>query len=301
MLFQPDYLKAGDTIAIISTARKISIAEIQPAIDIFESWGLKVRIGKTIGAAEHQFAGEDAWRAADFQDMLDDDDIKAIVMGRGGYGTVRMMDKINYHHFVAHPKWIVGYSDITFLHNYINQFFGIQTMHATMPINFPTNTSEAIQSLRSALFGEEQIIRFEGKTMNYSKEITGEILGGNLSIYYAMLGTTNGFNLNDKILMIEDLDEYLYHIDRMMMSMKLAGKLQGLKALVVGGMSDMKDNAIPFGKTAEEIIKEHCSPYGYPIIFNAPIGHIANNHAIKLGNEITLRKSPDSNLIEMVV
>ncbi len=301
MLFQPDYLKAGDTIAIISTARKISIEEIQPAIDLFESWGLKVRLGKTIGASENQFAGTDAMRAADFQAMLDDDDIKAIVMGRGGYGTVRMMDNINYHRFVAYPKWIVGYSDITFLHNYINQFFGIQTLHASMPINFSTNTPEAIESLRKALFGEVQTIRFEGEHIHFDKDIQGEIAGGNLSILYAMLGTTNGFNLNDKILVIEDLDEYLYHIDRMMMAMKKAGKLQGLKALLVGGMSDMKDNAIPFGKTAEEIIIEHCSPYGYPIIFNAPIGHITNNHAIKLGSEITLRKSLDSNSIEMVV
>lgn len=301
MLFQPDYLKAGDTIAIISTARKISIEEIQPAIDLFESWGLKVRLGKTIGASENQFAGTDAMRASDFQAMLDDDDIKAIVMGRGGYGTVRMMDNINYHRFVAYPKWIVGYSDITFLHNYINQFFGIQTLHASMPINFSTNTPEAIESLRKALFGEVQTIRFEGEHIHFDKDIQGEIAGGNLSILYAMLGTTNGFNLNDKILVIEDLDEYLYHIDRMMMAMKKAGKLQGLKALLVGGMSDMKDNAIPFGKTAEEIIIEHCSPYGYPIIFNAPIGHITNNHAIKLGSEITLRKSLDSNSIEMVV
>lgn len=283
MLHCPPYLKPGDKIAIISTARKISREEIQPAVDVLTSWGLEVVIGETIGAEQDQYAGPDLLRRSEFQYYLDQPDIKAILMGRGGYGTVRILDKINFQAFVDNPKWLIGYSDYTYLFNLVNQFYGIQTLHATMPINFPTNTPEAIQSIHDALFGKSLTYTFEAEVVHPVHEIQGQLAGGNLSILYALMGTPNGLNFDHQILVIEDIGEYLYHIDRMMMALKTGNKLNALKALVVGGMTSMTDNLIPFGKTPREIILEHCAGYGYPIIFDAPVGHFENNKAFKLG------------------
>ena len=288
MLRQASYLKKKDKIAIVSTARKISREEIALAIETFESWGLEVILGKTIGLEHHQFAGTDQERAADFQEMLDREDIKAIVCARGGYGTIRILDLLNFTGFTSKPKWIVGYSDVTILHAHINTYLGIQTIHATMPINFSNNTIESINSLKNALFGINYNTQFPINPLNKNGNIEGEFVGGNLSILYSILGTKSGFNADNKILFIEDLDEYLYHIDRMMMGLKRAGKLNKLKALVVGGMTQMNDNTIPFGKTAEEIITEHCKDFNYPIYFNAPFGHIDNNIAITFGKKVNL-------------
>lgn len=298
MLKAPPSLKIGDTVAIVSTARKISKVEIEFAIKTFENWGLKVVLGKTIGAEYHQFAGEDEYRASDFQEMMDNPKIKAIICARGGYGTVRILDYLDFTHFTNNPKWIVGYSDVTALHTLINCYLNIQTIHGTMPINFSNNTTESLNSLKKALFGEKYFIEADPHSFNKIGTIEGEIIGGNLSILYSILGTKSGFNTDDKILFIEDLDEYLYHIDRMIVALKRAGKFKKLKGLIVGGMTDMNDNTIPFGKTSEAIIDEHFKDFDFPICYKFPAGHIKDNRSLVFGkkSKLTISKK-DVNLI----
>lgn len=285
-LIQPAYLKKGDKIAIVASARKISIQELQPAIDIFKIWGLEVLLGKNLFKCDNQFSGTDEERAADLQTALDDDSVKAIISARGGYGTMRIIDKIDFTKFKNHPKWIIGYSDITVLHSHIHNF-GIQTLHATMPINFSINT-EAIETLRKSLFGEKMNYEIEKNSLNRNGIAEGELVGGNLSLLYALTGSSSSIHTKGKILFIEDLDEYLYHIDRMMVSLKRYGKLSDLAGLIVGGMTDMKDNQIPFGKTAEEIILDAVKEYNYPVCFNFPAGHIDRNLAMTFGRKMKL-------------
>ncbi|MBN8696702.1 MAG: LD-carboxypeptidase [Bacteroidetes bacterium] len=283
---QPEFLKKGDKIGIVACARKISKEELQPAIDILQNWGLEVVLGKNVFNAEHQFSGTDEERAADLQSMLDDTSIKAVISARGGYGTVRIIDKLNFSTFKKHPKWIIGYSDITVLHSHIHNM-GIQTLHATMPINFKVN-EEATETLRKSLFGEKIHYSFEPHALNKNGKAEGILVGGNLSLLYALCGSNSDIDTNGKILFIEDLDEYLYHIDRMMMNLKRSGKLSGLTGLIVGGMSDMKDNTVPFGKTAEAIILDAVKEYNYPVCFHFPCGHIDRNVAIILGKKVEL-------------
>lgn len=298
MLKSPPQLKTGDTIGIVSTARKILKEEIEFAIQTFESWGLKVVLGKTIGAEYHQFAGEDKFRAQDFQEMLDNPEIKAIICARGGYGTVRVLDHLDFSKFPENRKWIVGYSDVTALHAFINCFLETQTIHGTMPINFANNTIEALLTLKKALFGENFSIVCEPHLFNKNGTIKGEIVGGNLSILYSILGTKSDFKSDNKILFMEDLDEYLYHIDRMVVALKNAGKFNNLKGLIVGGMTSMNDNAIPFGKNAEEIINNHLQDFDFPICYNFCAGHIRNNNSIVFGKEIKLSITEEGTTLE---
>jgi muramoyltetrapeptide carboxypeptidase len=286
-LIQPPYLRKGDKIAIVASARKISLEEIQPAIDILKIWGLEVVLSKNLFKSDNQFSGTDNERAEDLQMMLDDASVRAIISARGGYGTIRIIDKIDFTKFKQHPKWIVGYSDITVLHSHIHNL-GVETLHATMPINFTKNV-EATESLRKALFGEQLIYEIENHPQNKKGICEGELVGGNLSLLYALTGSVSDINTEGKILFIEDLDEYLYHIDRMMLNLKRSGKLNHLAGLLVGGLTDMKDNAIPFGKTVEEIILDAVKEYNYPVCFNFPAGHVDRNMAICLGKNIQLK------------
>lgn len=285
-LIQPPYLKKGDTIGIIACARKISREELDPAVDILKSWGLQVVLGKNLFNADHQFSGTDTERAEDMQTMLDDTSVKAVISARGGYGTMRIIDKIDFNKFKKTPKWIIGYSDITVLHSHIHTL-GMETLHATMPINFHKD-AEALESLRNALFGEQINYEIESHPLNRKGIAQGELIGGNLSLLYALTGSVSDVDTTGKILFIEDLDEYLYHIDRMMMNLKRSGKLSRLAGLVVGGMTDMKDNAVPFGKTAEEIILDAVKEYNYPVCFHFPAGHVDKNLALYLGRKAKL-------------
>lgn len=282
----PAYLKKGDTVAIIATARKISEEEIKPAIAFLESYGLNVICGAHLYKSDNQFAGTDEQRASDLQWALDNKEISAIIIARGGYGTVRLLEHINFTEFKKHPKWLVGYSDVTVLHSAIHQL-GIASLHATMPLNFSKN-KEATKSLVDALFGTHEQIELKAHFFNKTGKATGELVGGNLSLLFTLAGTPYDIDTTNKILFIEDLDEYLYHIDRMMMQLKLSGKLKHLSGLVIGGMTDMKDNAIPFGKTEEDIILDAVKEYNYPVCFDFPAGHIDRNLALYFGRTVEL-------------
>lgn len=289
-MYRPAFLLPGDSIYLLSTARKVSRDLILPFIAWIESYGIRVIEGDTLSCEDNQYAGTDEERGADFQKALDRDGIKAIWFAGGGYGSIRIFDDISWDKFIENPKWLIGFSDITIWHNLVNQFYGIQTIHALMPRTFGNASKESIEATREVLFGKLSPISFSTVSLNTNRiEVTGELIGGNLSILYSLLGTKSGFNTNGRILYIEDVGEYLYHIDRMMIALKNSGKLEGLKALIVGEFSDMMDNEIPFGKTYQEIIKEHAGGYGYPIVFDFPAGHISNNMPLILGANIQMK------------
>ena len=283
----PPSLQKGDTIAIVSTARKNIDDNLKPAIDLLHSWGLEVVIGKTIGLDNNQLAGTDAERAADFQQQLDNPNIKAIWCVRGGYGTVRMIDLLDFTKFKQSPKWIVGFSDVTVIHSYINNL-NIATIHGAMPITVGKASVESIESLRKSLFGESLNYEIPFDAANRLGNTKGEIVGGNLSILYSLMGSNAQIDCKGKILFIEDLDEYLYHIDRMMMSLKRCGCFDGLNGLIVGTMTKMKDNDIPWGKNANQIIEDVTKGYSFPVLYNFPAGHFRDNRALIFGKQVSL-------------
>lgn len=280
----PSPLRKGDCIAMASPARKISRDELLPARQILENAGFSVRIDEDVFREDRQFAGTDEQRAAHFQQLLDDDGVKAIVCTRGGYGSMRLLDKLDFSTFVHKPKWIAGYSDITALHARVHQL-GIKSLHCTMPLNFANNTPDALQTLFDALFGKFQHFEINSQPLNRDGSAEGILTGGNLSILYSLVGSADFPDLKNKILFIEDLDEYLYHIDRMMLSLKRSGAFEGLAGLLIGGLTDMKDNPIPFGKSAEEIVKEHITAYSFPVSFGFPAGHFSDNRCLVFGQK----------------
>lgn len=289
-------LKSGDKIVLISSARKIVAQEIKTAVDVLQSWGLEVVLGENLFAQEHQFAGSDSQRAADLQNALNDENIKAILFARGGYGTVRIIDKIDFSAFNKKPKWIIGFSDITVLHSHISKQLGIATVHSPMAFNFQQAPSEVLDKIKSTLFTGKQNYTLASHELNRKGIVEGVLVGGNLSILYSLLGSMSDMDTKGKILFLEDLDEYLYHIDRMMQSLKRAGKLKNLAGLVVGGMSDMKDNTIPFGQTAEEIIMDAVKEFDFPVCFGFPSGHLAVNFPLILGDTVQLSVSDEVRL-----
>ena len=278
------YLMSGDRVALAAPARSVTPEEMAPAIAELSSWGLEVVVPEGLYAQDGQMAGSDEHRAALMQSLLDDPSIRAIFCCRGGYGTVRIVDHLDFSGFCAAPKWIVGYSDITVLHSHIHRHCCLPTMHAIMPINFCEVPTRATGSLHDALFGSELAYKFNASPLNRQGEADAPIVGGNLSILYSLLGSRSQIDTRGKILFIEDLDEYLYHIDRMMQALRRSGMLDGLAGLIVGGLTDMHDNTVPFGRTAEQIVREVVEPYDYPVAFNAPFGHLGGeNCALRLG------------------
>jgi muramoyltetrapeptide carboxypeptidase len=278
-MIRPPNLEPGNKVGIVAPARKVNREEMAPAIKMLSSWGYDVIEGRHLYNEENQYSGSDEQRTADFQYMLDDPDIKAIFSARGGYGSVRIIDKLDFSSFTEHPKWIVGYSDITVFHSHINRHTGVQTLHAGMPINFPPGgkMNSSLESMKTILQGENPEYQISGHPFNRPGTARGILTGGNLSVLYSMSGTPSDIETGGKILFLEDLDEYLYHIDRMMMNLKRSGKLEGLAGLVVGGMNDMNDNEIPYGQSAYEIIADAVSDYSYPVLFGFPAGHAGEN------------------------
>lgn len=283
----PPSLQKGDTIAILATARKNIDDNLKPAIDLLHSWGLEVVIGKTIGLDDNQLAGTDAQRAEDFQHQLDNPNIKAIWCVRGGYGTVRIIDLLDFSKFKQNPKWIFGFSDVTIIHSYLNKL-NIASIHGAMPVTIERATPETVESLRKALFGESLNYEIPFNTENRLGNAKGELVGGNLSILYSLMGSNAQIDCKGKVLFIEDLDEYLYHIDRMMMSLKRCGCFDGLNGLIVGTMTKMRDNDIPWGKNANQIIADVTKEYSFPIIYNFPAGHFRDNRALIFGKQVSM-------------
>jgi len=285
MIKQPAYLKKGDKIAIVCPAKKLT-RSIAYAITVLEGWGLQVVIGKTMHAAHHQFAGDDSLRAQDLQAFLDDPEIKAIIAGRGGYGTIRIIDDLDFTAFNAQPKWIVGFSDITVLLSHLIAKLNTQSIHAQMPYTFDSATPESLESLRRALFGE--VISYEctsGNIPNRNGVAEGVLIGGNLTLLVMVEGSASEMDYTDKILFIEDVGEHEYSIDRMMRMLKRSGKLAKLKGLIVGAFNEVEVEDIPFGSSPEQVIWEIVKEYDYPVCFGFPVGHIDDNRAMVLGRQ----------------
>lgn len=286
----PQLLQPGDKIGIVAFAKKISLEEIQPAIKVFESWGLNVVIGETIGAAWNQFGGNDEQRRGDVQNMIDDPEIKALISARGGYGSVRIIDQIDFSTFKDNPKWLIGFSDITVFHSHIHQNFNLPTLHATMPVFFKGNTKESIDSLKGVIIeGRMDYSEVSNKTeLCKNGSTTAEIIGGNLSILFSLCGSKSAINTDGKILFIEDLCEYLYHTDRMLQNLKRNGFFENLSGLIIGGFTDMKDGPISFGKNIEELIFDYCKELQIPIFTGFPAGHIDDNRSLVFGQKVNM-------------
>lgn len=289
-MFKPQFLKKGDKIAIISPAGKVEKNIIENAVKTFSNWGLNVVVGKNAYNKYNQFAGTDRERAEDLQQMIDDESIKAIISSRGGYGSIRVIEDINFKNLKKTNKWVIGFSDITVFHSYLNNHIYIETIHGAMPKNFPLFPEEnpSVISLKAALFGENIDIEIDGHDNNISGNAEGILTGGNLSILYSLIGTKYDYDYTDKILFIEDLNEYLYHADRMLLSLKLSGKFDRLRGMIVGDFTDMKDNETAFGKNIFEIIHEHTSYFGFPVCFGFPSGHDKKNIALRFGSKVEL-------------
>lgn len=288
-MITPPSLKPGDRVAIVAPARKVSADEMQPAVDLLQAWGYEVVKGMYLFSEEHQFAGSDNQRWADLQMMLDDPNVKAILFARGGYGMVRIIDKLDFTRFMKSPKWLIGFSDVTVLHAHVNRHCKVETLHAPMAINIHNTPAEVLDQIKKIITGHSVEYEFSAHIFNRIGKAGAELTGGNLSIVHTLAGTTSDLQTKGKILFLEDLDEYLYHVDRMMMNLKRNGKLNGLKGLVVGGMTEMKDNTIPFGKPAEEIILDAIREYDYPVCFGISSGHLTRNLPLVLGRKIKLK------------
>lgn len=287
----PPYLKAGDTIGIISPSGYISLAEIMPAVQLIQSWSFKVEIGDNTGKKDFIYGGTDEERVADLQQMLDNSKIKAIMCTRGGYGLVRIIDRLNFGKFKKNPKWIIGFSDITVLHCHINRNFGIATLHSKMCNSFPNDWAKAddmqiatIQSIRQALLGESMDYSSPPVAQNRQGTAEAILVGGNLSLITTLSGTPSDLDTDGKILFVEDTHEYLYNIDRMFWNLKQSGKLSQLAGLIIGGFQLTPDiEGEEFGHSIYDIVTEKVKDYDYPVCFDFPVGHQKNNFALKCG------------------
>jgi len=288
MIKQPPYLKKGDKIALVCPAKKLP-KPIDQAIAQLESWGLEVVIGESVYASHHQFAGTDTLRTKDIQRFLDDPSIKAIISGRGGYGTIRIIDDLDFTGFNKNPKWFVGFSDITVLLSHLVAQCNCQCIHAQMPYTFEESTPEALSSLQKSLFGEKQTYSYQSLFKNRLGEASGVLIGGNLTLLTMVQGSVSEMDFTDKILFLEDVGEQEYGIDRMLRMLKRAGKLKTLKGLIIGAFTEIEEEKISFGQTADEVIWDLVKEYDFPVCFNFPTGHIDNNLSMVLGAEVNLK------------
>ncbi len=283
-MIQAPYLQNGDCIAIVAASRFVEEEALQKAISFFSQSGFQVKVGKHILAKDNQFAGTDQERVEDLNWALGDPEIKAIIFFRGGYGAARILDLVDWNLINQNPKWLCGYSDVTAIHQHVNSL-DIQSLHSTMPVHLSETDEESILSFHALIEGlkGEDLVYYLESDFEEHPVISGEIIGGNLSVIYSLLGSVSDMNWDDKILFLEDLDEYLYHIDRMMNTLSRAGKLNNLKAILVGSFKDMHDNAVPFGKDAEEIIQSYANKHNLPIFYGLPVGHDKLNIPVKCG------------------
>ncbi len=291
----PPYLKPGDAIGVLCPSGFMPLEKAAKTIETLTDWGFRVITGKTLGSQFHYFAGTDEERLNDLQQMMNDDIIKAIFCARGGYGLGRIIDSISFKKFKKNPKWIIGFSDITVLQSHLFSKYNIASLHAPMAAAFNDGefANQYIQSLYDAITGQKANYSVQGHAFNKKGQASGILVGGNLSLLAHLTGTSSDIKTKNKILFIEDVGEYIYNIDRMMYQLKRSGKLDKLKALIVGGFTDLKDTTVPFGSTAEEVIKDAVKEYDYPVCFNFPVSHNKENYALKIGVKynITIDKS----------
>jgi muramoyltetrapeptide carboxypeptidase len=286
MIRIPPYLQKGDTIGIVCPAGFMAAEKVQTCINTLQEWGYRIKVGKTVGSnSQTYFSGTDEERLEDFQQMLDDDEVKAVLCARGGYGTGRIIDQIDFKKFEKQPKWIVGYSDITVLHSHLYSNYYIASLHAPMTgaFNEEGYKNEYVLSLKNALEGKKLKYSCPVHEFNRKGEGIGELVGGNLALLAHLVGTDSDIKTKGRILFIEDTGEYQYNIDRMLHQLKRSGKLSRLAGLIIGGFTDIKDTERPFGKTAYEIIREIIKEYDYPVCFGFPVSHTNENYALKTG------------------
>jgi muramoyltetrapeptide carboxypeptidase len=295
MIKIPPYLQQGDTIGLVCPAGFMPVEKVSECIRVLNSeWGFSTKVGMTIGKQFNYFSGTDEERLADFQNMLDDDEVKAILCARGGYGISRIIDKIDFSKFKKSPKWIIGFSDVTVLHSHIYRNYNVATLHAPMANAFneevgPDNTVEQagknkfVESLRNVLEGKKIKYQVDPHDFNKKGEGIGELVGGNLTLLAHLVGTDSDIKTRGRILFLEDVGEYFYNIDRMMRQLKRSGKLEKLAGLIIGGFTDNKDTERPFGQTAFEIIRDVVKEYNYPVCYDFPVSHEKENYALKVG------------------
>lgn len=296
----PPYILPGQKVGITCPAGAVDLEEMKYMFNQLHDWGFPYEIGNTVGNSWFKFSATDDERRADLQSMLDDPEIHAIFFGRGGYGVVRIIDQLDFSTFQAHPKWLIGYSDITCLHSHIHSQFGIVTLHAHMSGGYKPETydEDATRSIFSALTGMPAAYHIPPHPMNRMGDVQGILCGGNLALLSDLVGTPSDIETDGKILFIEDIAEYRYNIDRMLWQLKRAGKLNKLAGLLVGGFTDTQDNDIPFGMSEYDIVWEKVKDFDYPVCFDFPVGHQARNVALKCGAQYRL--TVGKHLVELV-
>jgi len=303
MIKIPSYLKKGDCIGMVSPAGFMPFERMETCMNTLQDWGYTVRLGATTNSqSENYFSGTDEERLNDLQQMLDDREVRAVLCARGGYGLSRIIDTLNFKKFRKHPKWIVGFSDITVLHSHIYTRYGVASLHAPMAAAFNEDgfDSPYIQSLKDALEGMPASYECAVHEFNKPGEAKGELVGGNLTLLAHLIGSASDLRTKNKILFIEDIGEYLYNIDRMLLQLKRSGKLDKLAGLVIGGFSDMKDTERPFGKRIQEIIYDQVKEYHFPMCFNFPVSHDKENYALKIGAKYSLHVQSDAVKLEEI-
>jgi muramoyltetrapeptide carboxypeptidase len=296
VIIKPPYLRPGDTIGILCPAGFMPYEKAAAAIDTITNWGFNVVPGKTLGHQHNYFSGNDEERLDDLQQMMDDKNIRAIFCARGGYGTGRIIEKLNFKKFKKNPKWIIGFSDITVLHSHLFSNYKIASIHAPMAAAFNDGefNNQYIRSLHDAIIGRKANYSCTGYEFNQEGNASGILAGGNLSLLAHLVGTSSDINTKNKILFIEDVGEYIYNVDRMMYQLKRSGKLDELKGLIIGKFTDMKDTTVPFGESTEKVISNIVKEYGYPVCFDFPVSHEKENYALKIGAKYKLAVSATS-------
>ncbi|GAA0524457.1 S66 peptidase family protein [Chitinophaga japonensis] len=299
MIKIPPYLKKGDLVGITCSSSKMELATAEYAAGVLSSWGYHVHMGITVGTSFHNFSAPDELRLEELQDMLDDPDIKAIVFGRGGYGMVCLLDQLDFSRFRKNPKWLCGYSDVTTLHTHVQQRLGIATLHSLMCSGITPETADNayVNSLRQALRGKASRYAFAPHALNRPGQASGVLVGGNLSLLANLSGTRSQPDTRGKILLLEDIGEYRYNVDRMMYNLKRAGWLDKLAGLVVGAFVDSRETTTPFGQNEYEIIANIVKDYDYPVCYNFPSGHQVENYALKLGVQHKLKIGPKGGML----